>query len=153
MAAVEFIQSNMHLLGEPAGGEERRPGSVYRRESAASVLSTMSGLDTLHLHTVNHMVQRWWGGRRIDYALYCPEGLANFPAQVLPHLFHASYWESQDAIAFILRNVRPMRLGAVNYRLHSVKCQHNVAEGRKTSLSFREVLKNVSRVHGKVTES
>ncbi|KAF0299117.1 Protein retinal degeneration B [Amphibalanus amphitrite] len=102
---LEFVQSNMQLLGEPSGGEERRAGGVFRRESAASVLSTMSGLDTLHLHTVNHMVQRWWGSKRIDYALYCPEGLASFPAQVLPHLFHASYWESQDAIAFILRNL------------------------------------------------
>ena len=102
---MEFLQNNLHVLGDSSGGEEARAGGAPRRESAASVLSTMSGLDTLHLHTANHMVQRWWGSKRIDYALYCPEGLANFPAQVLPHLFHASYWESQDAIAFILRNV------------------------------------------------
>ena len=107
-AAVEYVQSSPELLSEPAGGgcEERRGGGVFRRESAASVLSTMSGLDTLHLASANQLLQRWWGNKRIDYALYCPEGLANFPAQALPHLFHASYWESQDAIAFILRNVR-----------------------------------------------
>ena len=105
-AAVEYVQSNPELLAESGGGcEERRGGGVFRRESAASVLSTMSGLDTLHLHSANQLLQRWWGNKRIDYALYCPEGLANFPAQALPHLFHASYWESQDAIAFILRNV------------------------------------------------
>lgn len=41
----------------------------------------------------------------MDYALYCPEGLSNFPTNALPHLFHASYWESSDVIAFILRQV------------------------------------------------
>lgn len=48
---------------------------------------------------------KWWGTKRLDYALYCPEGLSNFPANALPHLFHASYWESADVIAFILRQV------------------------------------------------
>lgn len=41
----------------------------------------------------------------MDYALYCPEGLSNFPTNALPHLFHASYWESNDVIAFILRQI------------------------------------------------
>ena len=48
---------------------------------------------------------KWWGTKRLDYAMYCPEGLSNFPANALPHLFHASYWESADVIAFILRQV------------------------------------------------
>jgi DDHD domain. len=51
------------------------------------------------------VTQKWWGSKRIDYALYCPEGLANFPTNALPHLFHASFWESCDVIAFILRQV------------------------------------------------
>lgn len=50
-------------------------------------------------------MQKWWGTKRLDYALYCPEGLANFPTNALPHLFHASYWESSDVIAFILRQL------------------------------------------------
>lgn len=37
--------------------------------------------------------------------MYCPDGLSNFPAHALPHLFHASYWESSDVIAFILRQL------------------------------------------------
>lgn len=49
--------------------------------------------------------QRWWGSKRLDYALYCPDGLSNFPSHALPHLFHASYWESSDVIAFILRQL------------------------------------------------
>ncbi|XP_055846678.1 protein retinal degeneration B isoform X7 [Episyrphus balteatus] len=55
--------------------------------------------------TFEKMQQKWWGTKRLDYALYCPEGLSNFPAHALPHLFHASYWESSDVIAFILRQI------------------------------------------------
>lgn len=47
----------------------------------------------------------WWGTKRIDYALYCPDVLTAFPTVALPHLFHASYWESSDVVAFILRQV------------------------------------------------
>ncbi|KAH7956452.1 hypothetical protein HPB52_009916 [Rhipicephalus sanguineus] len=48
---------------------------------------------------------KWWGSRRLDFALYCPEGLANFPPHVLPHLFHASYWESMDVVGLLLRQL------------------------------------------------
>lgn len=47
----------------------------------------------------------WWGSKRLDYALYCPDVLTAFPTVALPHLFHASYWESTDVAAFILRQV------------------------------------------------
>lgn len=56
----------------------------------------------LHFSTV---ASRWWGVKRIDYALYCPDALTAFPTVALPHLFHASYWESTDVAAFILRQV------------------------------------------------
>uniref|UniRef100_A0AAX7T0U0 DDHD domain-containing protein n=1 Tax=Astatotilapia calliptera TaxID=8154 RepID=A0AAX7T0U0_ASTCA len=46
---------------------------------------------------------RWWGSKRMDYALYCPDALTAFPTVALPHLFHASYWESTDVVSFILR--------------------------------------------------
>nr|XP_023415506.1 LOW QUALITY PROTEIN: membrane-associated phosphatidylinositol transfer protein 1 [Loxodonta africana] len=39
------------------------------------------------------ILERWWGTKRIDYSLYCPEALTAFPTVTLPHLFHASYWE------------------------------------------------------------
>uniref|UniRef100_A0A672KM57 Membrane-associated phosphatidylinositol transfer protein 3 n=1 Tax=Sinocyclocheilus grahami TaxID=75366 RepID=A0A672KM57_SINGR len=47
----------------------------------------------------------WWGSKRLDYALYCPDVLTSFPTVALPHLFHASYWESTDVVAFLLRQV------------------------------------------------
>ncbi|XP_040203248.1 membrane-associated phosphatidylinositol transfer protein 2 isoform X12 [Rana temporaria] len=48
---------------------------------------------------------KWWGTKRIDFALYCPDALTAFPTVALPHLFHASYWESTDVVAFLLRQV------------------------------------------------
>ncbi|KAH9393496.1 Membrane-associated phosphatidylinositol transfer protein 2 [Tyrophagus putrescentiae] len=54
------------------------------------------------------VMARWWGSKRIDYALYCPEGLSNFPTHSLPHIFHSSYWESSDVISFILRQINKL---------------------------------------------
>uniref|UniRef100_A0A8B9PJR8 Phosphatidylinositol transfer protein membrane associated 1 n=1 Tax=Apteryx owenii TaxID=8824 RepID=A0A8B9PJR8_APTOW len=56
--------------------------------------------------TLPAVLERWWGPKRIDYSLYCPDALTAFPTITLPHLFHASYWESSDVVAFILRQVR-----------------------------------------------
>ncbi len=57
------------------------------------------------MHAISVLRPKWWGCRRLDYALYCPEGLSNFPTNSLPHLFHSSYWESADVISFVLRQV------------------------------------------------
>lgn len=59
----------------------------------------------LFLFPPSLVLDRWWGAKRIDYSLYCPEALTAFPTITLPHLFHASYWESADVAAFILRQV------------------------------------------------
>ncbi|XP_045582036.1 protein retinal degeneration B isoform X7 [Procambarus clarkii] len=104
---LECIQSNGGVFMD-IGGTTGSPSLAghTRRMSDASILSTVSGMgDTVPIATINALSQRWWGSKRLDYALYCPEGLANFPTNSLPHLFHASYWESSDVIAFILRQL------------------------------------------------
>ena len=84
------------------------------------------------LRAISVLRPKWWGGRRIDYALYCPEGLASFPTNSLPHLFHSSYWESADVIAFILRQLaRPgapggQGLGAEEGGLHALGPETNL---------------------------
>ncbi|CAB3223280.1 unnamed protein product [Arctia plantaginis] len=100
---LELIQSHPQLFGDHL----QMPATpLLRRLSEASVQSTVSGLvDNIPLITMNALQQKWWGSKRLDYALYCPEGLTNFPTNALPHLFHASYWESSDVIAFILRQI------------------------------------------------
>nr|XP_060641492.1 membrane-associated phosphatidylinositol transfer protein 2 isoform X5 [Anolis sagrei ordinatus] len=56
-------------------------------------------------HSALLVASKWWGTKRIDYALYCPDAVTAFPTIALPHLFHASYWESTDVVAFLLRQV------------------------------------------------
>ena len=51
------------------------------------------------------VTNNWWGIKRLDYSVYCPEALQNFPSTALPYLLHASVWESSDIIAFMLRQV------------------------------------------------
>ncbi|MCI4385877.1 hypothetical protein PGIGA_G00055730 [Pangasianodon gigas] len=55
--------------------------------------------------TIPNISSSWWGSKRLDYALYCPDILTAFPTVALPQLFHASYWESTDVVAFLLRQV------------------------------------------------
>uniref|UniRef100_A0A8C9FBX9 Membrane-associated phosphatidylinositol transfer protein 3 n=1 Tax=Pavo cristatus TaxID=9049 RepID=A0A8C9FBX9_PAVCR len=82
-----------------------------RRLSLASTNSENSGsAESLS----SAFTAKWWGTKRIDYALYCPDVLTAFPTVALPHLFHASYWESTDVVAFILRQV--MRYENVNFK-------------------------------------
>ncbi|XP_035489726.1 membrane-associated phosphatidylinositol transfer protein 2-like isoform X3 [Scophthalmus maximus] len=57
------------------------------------------------LKNMEQVASRWWGSKRMDYALYCPDALTAFPTVALPHLFHASYWESTDVVSFLLRQV------------------------------------------------
>uniref|UniRef100_A0A7N8WVZ9 Membrane-associated phosphatidylinositol transfer protein 3 n=1 Tax=Mastacembelus armatus TaxID=205130 RepID=A0A7N8WVZ9_9TELE len=73
------------------GDEGGRRASVTSLESETSICSMVSST--------------WWGSKRLDYALYCPDVLTAFPTVALPHLFHASYWESTDVAAFVLRQL------------------------------------------------
>ncbi|KAJ3606018.1 hypothetical protein NHX12_028061 [Muraenolepis orangiensis] len=79
---------------------------VHRRASEVSIASQVSGMaDSYAPSNIATLVSHWWGAKRMDFALYCPDALTAFPTVVLPHLFHASYWESTDVVAFILRQV------------------------------------------------
>ncbi|XP_073864336.1 membrane-associated phosphatidylinositol transfer protein 2 isoform X18 [Macaca fascicularis] len=88
----------------------------FRRASEISIASQVSGM--AESYTASSIAQtpaqsrpllavaaKWWGQKRIDYALYCPDALTAFPTVALPHLFHASYWESTDVVSFLLRQV------------------------------------------------
>ncbi|KAG9487663.1 membrane-associated phosphatidylinositol transfer protein 2 isoform X4 [Eleutherodactylus coqui] len=78
----------------------------YRRASEISIASQVSGMaDSYTVSNIANIAAKWWGTKRIDYALYCPDALTAFPTVALPHLFHASYWESTDVVSFLLRQV------------------------------------------------
>ncbi|KAF2354577.1 DDHD domain [Trinorchestia longiramus] len=117
---LEYIQRHGSLLCDNAGGggsnssTPQGGGGGGRRLSDSSLTSTMSGLaESQALATGAALREVWWGSKRLDYALYCPDALANFPPNALPHLFHASFWESNDVAAFILRQVIRSSQGAV----------------------------------------
>lgn len=99
---VETVQSNLSLF------TNRRYSSspfLQRQGSITSNISQMSGLGESTVSFITGVTSRWWGNKRVDYVLYCPEVLHSFPVSALPHLFHASFWESSDVTSFILRQV------------------------------------------------
>jgi hypothetical protein len=87
------------------------------------------------------VTQKWWGGKRLDYALYCPEGLANFPTNALPHLFHASYWESSDVIAFMIRQLGRLDPSAALGRDDKEMASFNPGQPREKWLRKRTSVK------------
>ncbi|XP_037835509.1 membrane-associated phosphatidylinositol transfer protein 2 isoform X1 [Kryptolebias marmoratus] len=104
---TNILQSHMADRQCPA---TTSPGVPYlrchRRASEASIASQASGLaDSYTATNITSIASRLWGIKRMDYALYCPDALTAFPTVALPHLFHASYWESTDVVSFLLRQV------------------------------------------------
>ncbi|XP_020823907.1 membrane-associated phosphatidylinositol transfer protein 1 [Phascolarctos cinereus] len=92
------------------------------------------------------ILERWWGTKRIDYSLYCPEALTAFPTVTLPHLFHASYWESADVVAFILRQViekeRPQLAEYEEPSIYSPAFPREKWQRRRTQVKIRNVTSN-----------
>uniref|UniRef100_A0A8C9Y8B8 Phosphatidylinositol transfer protein membrane associated 2 n=1 Tax=Sander lucioperca TaxID=283035 RepID=A0A8C9Y8B8_SANLU len=90
---------NSALLGEPS--------ALMMYKSLISIASQVSGMaDSYTATNIANIAARWWGTKRLDFALYCPDALTAFPTVALPHLFHASYWESTDVVSFLLRQVK-----------------------------------------------
>ncbi|XP_043974483.1 membrane-associated phosphatidylinositol transfer protein 3 isoform X4 [Gambusia affinis] len=116
---AESIQSNpgVFLEGGKSHGGPASPHSCEKkidgggearghRGSVTSVESEMSVCSISQLgNTIANISSGWWGSKRVDFALYCPDVLTTFPTVALPHLFHASYWESTDVAAFVLRQL------------------------------------------------
>jgi len=101
MTLADMIQSHQNIF---SGQSSSRLTPIRTRRMSSE--SIQSGLfDTQQAHIIADVKKKWWGTKRLDYAVYCPEGIANFPSNSLPHLFHASFWESADVISFILRQI------------------------------------------------
>ncbi|XP_052511130.1 membrane-associated phosphatidylinositol transfer protein 2 isoform X5 [Budorcas taxicolor] len=106
---AEALQAHNTVFQEHAAPSS--PGSApstrgFRRASEISIASQVSGMaESYTASGIAQIAAKWWGQKRIDYALYCPDALTAFPTVALPHLFHASYWESTDVVSFLLRQV------------------------------------------------
>uniref|UniRef100_A0A8C6Z3J8 DDHD domain-containing protein n=1 Tax=Nothoprocta perdicaria TaxID=30464 RepID=A0A8C6Z3J8_NOTPE len=88
------------------------------------------------------LLERWWGPKRIDYSLYCPDALTAFPTITLPHLFHASYWESSDVVAFILRQVGRVRGWLEESSIYSPAIPREKWQRKRTQVKIRNVTAN-----------
>ncbi|XP_071789761.1 membrane-associated phosphatidylinositol transfer protein 1-like isoform X2 [Asterias amurensis] len=111
-ALIDTIASNtiLFLEAQSACGASNFTPSHRRLPSSASTCSEIvdeetCGMSPALTNVVQSIGVKWWGASRLDYALYCPEALQAFPTGALPHLFHTSYWESTDVVAFILRQI------------------------------------------------
>ncbi|XP_024113525.1 membrane-associated phosphatidylinositol transfer protein 2 isoform X1 [Oryzias melastigma] len=107
---AETEPSHSHISVDGPSPLSTSPGVPHlrftRRSSEASIASQASGqADSYTASNIATIACRWWGVKRMDYALYCPDALTAFPTVALPHLFHASYWESTDVVSFLLRQV------------------------------------------------
>ncbi|UJR31517.1 hypothetical protein I4U23_019006 [Adineta vaga] len=84
---------------------------------------SINGNNSINTDTIfSNIRQIWWGSRRVDYIVYCPEFLMSQPAHVLPIVFHSSYWESRDVMAFILRKITRNQ---ENYRFYITQTNTN----------------------------
>ncbi|XP_028621705.1 membrane-associated phosphatidylinositol transfer protein 2 isoform X2 [Grammomys surdaster] len=106
---ADVLQTHNTVFQEHAAPSS--PGTApasrgFRRASEISIASQVSGMaESYTASNIAQIAAKWWGQKRIDYALYCPDALTAFPTVALPHLFHASYWESTDVVSFLLRQV------------------------------------------------
>uniref|UniRef100_A0A1I8HRG1 DDHD domain-containing protein n=1 Tax=Macrostomum lignano TaxID=282301 RepID=A0A1I8HRG1_9PLAT len=109
LSVLEAVTScgDVFLSGGGGGGEGDGGGAagssrqLSRQDSNSS--SASSSLELSQVAAIQSVCRRWWGPKRLDYSLHCPDTLSRFPINAMPLLFHASYWESADAAAFILR--------------------------------------------------
>uniref|UniRef100_A0A8C5CAR4 DDHD domain-containing protein n=1 Tax=Gadus morhua TaxID=8049 RepID=A0A8C5CAR4_GADMO len=106
---ADVVQSHGGVFMDSSNPTSPVPGPHsrgLRRASEVSMASQVSGMaDSYTATNIANIAARWWGTKRMDFALYCPDALTAFPTVALPHLFHASYWESTDVVSFLLRQV------------------------------------------------
>ncbi|CAG0897738.1 unnamed protein product [Cyprideis torosa] len=121
---VEYVQSNPFLFSDTSssspqlpfrGGRKASECPAHNRDVSLPVSAPPHGNPPLSLLSLTSLAKKWWGHKRLDYALYCPDGLNNFPAHALPHILHAAMWESQDVAAFILRQLQVGQSDLLHY--------------------------------------
>lgn len=123
---------------------QSRPGLVQRDSnlSTMSLVSSDSSDSPRGGTDFDAAAANWWGTKRVDFALYCPDGLQQFPTAVLSPLFHVSYWESSDVAAFVVRQILHGEWDIASVSSPSRRCQTFCpAEPREKWLKRRTAIK------------
>ncbi|XP_034751942.1 membrane-associated phosphatidylinositol transfer protein 2-like isoform X1 [Etheostoma cragini] len=103
-SSLRLQKTICQVFPKPNGVEHEQSSDVSSvMTSDLTDVTSETGISLLK--NIEQVASRWWGSKRMDYALYCPDALTAFPTVALPHLFHASYWESTDVVSFLLRQV------------------------------------------------
>lgn len=95
------------------------------------------------LAVIESLLKCWWGDRRIDYSVYSPGVVSNFPSHALPTLFQSSYWESRDIISFIVRcvlNSKAVENSAFNEMTPPIPCERWMR--KRTSAKVKKISSN-----------
>uniref|UniRef100_G3TNE8 Phosphatidylinositol transfer protein membrane associated 1 n=1 Tax=Loxodonta africana TaxID=9785 RepID=G3TNE8_LOXAF len=91
------------------------------------------------------ILERWWGTKRIDYSLYCPEALT-FPTVTLPHLFHASYWEKGIIVGssqpLVIEKEQPQLAECEEPSIYSPAFPRERWQRKRTQVKIRNVTSN-----------
>ncbi|KAL2094201.1 hypothetical protein ACEWY4_008920 [Coilia grayii] len=123
--ALEADPPQGRAAADEAGAVSEEDGGDTATQRTRTTRSDSHTSTTSQQQVVSHLTDfcgQWWGSKRLDYVLFCPDVLTAFPTVALPHLFHASYWESTDAVAFILRQCWSVTAVIPQYVLCRVQC-------------------------------
>lgn len=100
-----FIVKHGHLFDTNSLLKEPNRSSSQVQTDYSNILINSSFDQLKSLQKIITTKKQWWGDHRIDYVLYAPEKINNLPPKSLPYIFHSCFWESTDAVAFILRMI------------------------------------------------
>ncbi|THD27193.1 Membrane-associated phosphatidylinositol transfer protein 1 [Fasciola hepatica] len=87
---------------QPDGNLMGTPGTVVSNPKNGRSWEKATMIAFEALKKIRH---NWWGQHRVDYSVHCPEGVQALLAGARAPIFHASYWESSDVAAFVLRQL------------------------------------------------
>uniref|UniRef100_A0A4W6GB23 Phosphatidylinositol transfer protein membrane associated 2 n=1 Tax=Lates calcarifer TaxID=8187 RepID=A0A4W6GB23_LATCA len=104
LSQLALSSQNKFFLKSPPKSRKKAVAGQAAESPDADLGFHLTSLHPIH-SILTAVAARWWGTKRLDFALYCPDALTAFPTVALPHLFHASYWESTDVVSFLLRQV------------------------------------------------
>eukprot|EP00795_Rhopilema_esculentum_P015526 gene15527-6789_t len=106
-------QQDGEISQSPETPTETMFGTKNRDGCKLSLTGSCNSVDTFYESQSRFLNSgTWWGTKRIDYMLYCPDGLQQFPFSALSQLCYSSYWESRDMVAFILWQILDEGLAA-----------------------------------------
>ncbi|CAL8076921.1 unnamed protein product [Calicophoron daubneyi] len=138
ISLVETLLRQAKLFESPSATptESAIDGNKVPRQKPTNIGKNWEKATLIAFEALKQVRKQWWGQQRIDFTVHCPEGTQALVARARSPIFHASYWESKDVSAFILRQL----LDALGFNLpdasYAVDMDDEVAVAGLASLSL-----------------